>query len=1534
MKIYVLPLGPQGEPRPEGKDGQFISLPIPSDPYLLRFVVSSVPPIANDASLWCNAPPDKDTPFDRKKFYKYPINASFNKETFIDVKISTAGTFSYYISYIPINDKYFDNFNPLVKYKTVSQEFLPKSQSDLHLFRETYMAAEMESRHRSTRKYYFSVSAGFELDGKPLALNSLAIQTVLSKLMGPVDTWDEKLAKIKAKGYNAVHFTPLQHRGSSDSPYSIFDQLKWDPVCFPNGEKEVARLVETMEKKHGLLPIIDVVLNHTAHNSEWLKDHPEAGYSWETAPHMRPAIELDNKLIEYSSKLTELGLPADVKTEDDVNKIADGLEKHVYQPLKLWEYYVVDVESTIEEIKRIISDKEWYGNLLPTRVPQNIRRSLSGLANYVIYEAGSNFDLFGSERFLRKVDPEYFISILKTLVHDVEKVPDEARRILNEINDPLYREYDEDKTNAVTELRGRAKYIRLESGGPKLGPITAETPFHEPYFTRIKLPNGDVMSLANNGFIWNADPTTDFASPKSRAYLRRQIVIWGDCVKLRYGNGPDDCPYLWDRMTKYTQLLAKYFHGLRIDNCHSTPIHVGEYFLDKARLVRNNLYIAAELFTGSEDLDKMYVERLGITSLIREAMQAWGPGELSRLVHRHGGRPIGSFSKQPLLKHGTKDEPDQDLHIVRYVPIHALFMDCTHDNEVPAQKRTVEDTLPTAALVSMCACAIGSTMGYDECYSHNLNVVTENRKYTFGGGIGDLKKLLYDVHYEMGQEGSEETYIHHEGQFITVHRLNPVTGIGWYLAARTKFHEDGDQKLNDVVINGSRVQGVKAAYALKYKGPEENGDKDHVHGIKTEIVELPHPTIEYNESSQETVIKFDKEFPQGGIILFKTTLNAIEYGLEDYLREGLGEVIKGLDLLDLNVILYKCDAEERDITNNERGVYNVPSYGSLTYAGLYGWVGPLSEMAQTNDMAHPICDNLRAGNWALEYTISRLEWYSDKYPNIVPFSKWLRERFNRIQEIPRTMIPRYFAVIIFTVFRSLRSHAMSLMPEDVEHGTFFLHRLALTSVQMLGQVPSSSVLPFTNVPSLAAGLPHFSTGYMRSWGRDVFISIKGLLLTTGRYEEAKQIILGFAATLKHGLIPNLLDGGRNPRYNARDATWFFLQTLQDYVDTVPDGISLLDEKVKRRFPLDDTWVPVDDSRAFAEQTSIREIIYEIFTRHAKGIEFREANAGPDIDQQMRDEGFNQKIHVDWRNGLVFGGNPWNCGTWMDKMGESERAGNKGYPGTPRDGAAIEITGLLKSALRWVNELQESGHFPWDKVTNQHGHEVTFKEWEKRVQNSFERAYYVPREPRQDRLYDVDPSIVHRRGIYKDLYGSSKPFEDYQLRPNFAIAMVVAPELFDVEKAIGAIAAADAIIRGPCGMRTLDPEDWNYRPYYRNSVDNDDFATAKGRNYHQGPEWLWCTGYFLRAMFLFDTMQKQKHGGEVFETMQQLYLRMHGANEWIHNSHWGGLTELTNKDGELCDDSSPTQAWSSATLIDLVHDVRLYQDYVKRSGHKR
>ncbi|GMF02307.1 unnamed protein product [Ambrosiozyma monospora] len=132
------------------------------------------------------------------------------------------------------------------------------------------------------------------------------------------------------------------------------------------------------------------------------------------------------------------------------------------------------------------------------------------------------------------------------------------------------------------------------------------------------------------------------------------------------------------------------------------------------------------------------------------------------------------------------------------------------------------------------------------------------------------------------------------------------------------------------------------------------------------------------------------------------------------------------------------------------------------------------------------------------------------------------------------------------------------------------------------------------------------------------------------------------------------------------------------------------------------------------------------------------------------------------------------------------------------------------------------------------------------------------------------------------------------------------------------------------MKTLDPSDFNYRPYYENSIDNDDFATSKGRNYHQGPEWCWCLGYFLRA---YRSVHHTTHpscsaddGSPTDHLHQLLSTRMSGHKKWLYDSVWAGLTELTNKDGVLCNDSSPTQAWSASCLLDVFLDGWITENY--------
>ncbi|KXN86634.1 Glycogen debranching enzyme [Leucoagaricus sp. SymC.cos] len=1527
IRVYELRLDPDGGPN---KDRQYIRLPPAYIPYILRVSFAAGTPAANNGVFRTNFPLDGGA-FGRGRYSERRLPTHYSKPIQIDLPISHAGAFVYWVEYdgddgarVKGRHGYF-NVDPILKIKKHSQilddklRVLPPNQGAL--LQDGYVN---------------------------LPLDGLAILTVVSKWMGPLKEWQNHLSEAKERGYTMLHYTPLQERGESSSPYSIRNQMVYDPSLFDGplddeaGKERVEDILRIARDEYGLLSLTDVVLNHTANDSPWLVDHPEAGYSPENSPHLTPALELDTALIEFSTNLRSLGLSTTIESEGELNTLMAAFQTTL-EGLNLWQYYILD---TTRERSTVISTLE-KNNIPPWKGPPVEGKSVVELAK--ILRSEDKIVGIGAlaMRLGAHVPAEVSASLIKAaFVHlqDTAALADAWIRVVDVINVPLYEEWEEDTRVALENIRNRIKYTRLDAHGPRLGEITRNLPLVESYFTRISSsPNADPLrySLANNGWIWNADPLQNFALPPSKAYLRREVIIWGDCVKLRYGSSPAANPWLWDYMTRYVSSLAKTFDGFRIDNCHSTPLEVGTHMLDAARVIRPDLYVCAELFTGNEDTDLLFVRELGVNSLIRECFNGWDPKEFSRLLYRHGvGKPIGSTdgvcmtSQEEIVSPTGKGPVRQALvsPLNGSLP-HALLYDLTHDNESPMDKRSAEDALSTGALATFSYSAIGSVKGFDDLYPKLLNLVNEKKKYRVtgtgeGSGIAKMKRVLNELHLEMVLGHYEEGHVHQENdvlvKYIVIHRVQPTSQKGYLLVAHTAFSKGSRDRgfINPIKLRGTRARFILGA-SIDIVSDKSGGDGIYLQGLTAGLLELPEVVASQGLDTEGlfTEIIVPEVFPPGSIMVFETQLQDYDPSLDTFCTSGAQEAFGDLDLVDLNVILHRADGEEHDATDGVYGVYDVPGLGKNTYCGLEGWMHSLRHIMRYNDLGHPLCSHLREGCWALDHVHERLTHQVSVFPRLAKPAAWLRERMDRIKtSVPNFMRPKYFALVISEAYKVARKAVVEQCSEFVSSGHDFTQDLALCAVQMHGQVKSASLHPGRPTPSLAAGLPHFTAGWARCWGRDAFISLRGLFLTTGNFEGAKKHILAFASTLKHGLIPNLLDSVRQPRYNSRDSPWWMLQNIQDYTSFAPEGLGILSESVKRRFPQDDTWVPWDDERAYSYSSTIAEIIQEILQRHADGISFREHNAGPNLDMQMTDKGFNIEVAVDWQTGLIFGGNQSNCGTWMDKMGESVKAGTKGVPGTPRDGAPVEITGLLASTLRWLDGLSASGLFPFKgvRVTKRI---VTYGEWAHLIRENFEKCYYIPVDPSDDVNYDIQSRIVNRRGIYKDVYrsGAGREWSDYQLRCNFPIAMTVAPELFHDKHALGALRLADQVLRGPLGMKTLDPTDMQYRPVYDNSNDSDDPAIAKGLNYHNGPEWGWPLGYFLRAYLYFDT--RVGAGKEdPKKTLYHLHRALLTPRNHIQKDPWRGIPELTNADGKHCSDSCNTQAWSASTLLDFLDEV--------------
>ncbi len=106
----------------------------------------------------------------------------------------------------------------------------------------------------------------------------LRIYNLFPTLAGTVREWAEHLPRIAAMGFNAVYVNPFHYPGFSGSLYAVKDYYRLNPR-FRDGERrdDDALLRGFIEAAQAcrLRVIMDLVVNHTAKDSELVASHPE-----------------------------------------------------------------------------------------------------------------------------------------------------------------------------------------------------------------------------------------------------------------------------------------------------------------------------------------------------------------------------------------------------------------------------------------------------------------------------------------------------------------------------------------------------------------------------------------------------------------------------------------------------------------------------------------------------------------------------------------------------------------------------------------------------------------------------------------------------------------------------------------------------------------------------------------------------------------------------------------------------------------------------------------------------------------------------------------------------------------------------------------------------------------------------------------------------------------------------------------------------------------------------------------------------------
>ena len=240
------------------------------------------------------------------------------------------------------------------------------------------------------------------------------------------------------------------------------------------------------------------------------------------------------------------------------------------------------------------------------------------------------------------------------------------------------------------------------------------------------------------------------------------------------------------------------------------------------------------------------------------------------------------------------------------------------------------------------------------------------------------------------------------------------------------------------------------------------------------------------------------------------------------------------------------------------------------------------------------------------------------------------------------------------------------------------------------------------------------------------------------------------------------------------------------------------------------------------------------------------------------------IGADPNDGLLRQGAPGYQLTWMDaKVGD--------WVVTPRGGKAVEINALWYNALCLLMEwLQEFNRL---EAAENVAREAN------RVRESFQRRFWYEE---GGYLYDV---VDGETG------------DDPSLRPNQLLALSLKYPVLAKERWQPVLQVVKQKLLTPLGLRSLAPDEENYKPKYDGDLRSRDAA------YHQGTVWPWLLGPFIDAWL------------RVYPDDTEAIAQFLGAFEnHLGEGAIGSISEIFDAEPPYTARGCVAQAWSVAEIL--------------------